>query len=92
MCVHLLYPLQVRKISFSEEEFRRGLKGIKEAWTGGSKGGGGGVPAAEKYSRILQPPLPVLAGHDCDGKPEEKELQAGLLCQWLKRLDTIPWL
>lgn len=37
------------------------------------------MPAAEKYSRILQPPLPVLAGHDCDGKREEKEVfRAGL--------------
>lgn len=33
---------------------------------------GGRVPAAEKYSRFLQPPLPVSAGHDCDGKPETK--------------------
>lgn len=30
------------------------------------------MPAAEKYSRFLQPPLPVSAGHDCDGKPETK--------------------
>lgn len=30
------------------------------------------MPAVEKYSRFLQPPLPVSAGHDCDGKPETK--------------------
>lgn len=45
---------------------------------------GGRVPAAEKYSRFLQPPLPVSAGHDCDGKPETKPeektpLAAGLV-------------
>lgn len=34
--------------------------------------GGGRVPAAEKYSRFLQPPLPVSAGHDCNGKPKTK--------------------
>lgn len=34
--------------------------------------GGCRLPAVEKYSRFLQPPLPVLAGHDCDGKPETK--------------------
>lgn len=28
--------------------------------------------AAEKYSRFLQPPLSVSAGHDCDGKPKTK--------------------
>lgn len=32
----------------------------------------GSLLAAEKYSRFLQPPLPVSAGHDCDGKPETK--------------------
>lgn len=32
----------------------------------------GWEPAAEKYSRFLQPPLPVSAGHDCYGKPETK--------------------
>lgn len=53
------------------------------------------MPAAEKYSRILQPPLSVLAGHDCDGKPEEKELRTGLLCQKVRyhtlALDKAHW-
>lgn len=42
------------------------------------------MPVVEKYRRFLQPPLPVSAGHDCDGKPETKPkektpLAAGLV-------------
>lgn len=39
---------------------------------GGWVKGGADGPAVEKYSRFLQPPLPVSAGHDCDGKPGTK--------------------
>lgn len=62
------------------DTFQKAVLRRRKVWKtgGGMEGGwGGGVegcwrPAVEKYSRFLQPPLPVSAGHDCDGKPGTK--------------------
>lgn len=54
-----------RRDKLEEKEIRRGK------WEAEGRERGRAA-AAEKYSRFLQPPIPVSAGHDCDGKPETK--------------------
>lgn len=41
---------------------------------------------AEKYSRFLQPPLPVSAERDCDGKHETKPVERNPLAAGLVAL------